>query len=133
VPKAGRSPRSVKGLKICWKELAMADKKLYRVLTPDGQLSPDSFVLASEQPDVLQNDCVLIVNERDGTQLTTHRDRLFSITKVGERKQACLRCGHVLGVVEDQVQCPYDEGSPCDLLEPPDGFPMKQPCAEHSP
>ena len=71
----------------------MADKRLYRVLTPDGQLSHDSFVLASEQPDVIQNGCVLVVNERDGTQLTIHRDRLFSIAKVGERKQACLRCG----------------------------------------
>ena len=64
----------------------MADKRLYRVLTPDGQLSHDSFVLASEQPDAIQKGCVLVVNERDGTQLTTHRDRLFSIAKVGERK-----------------------------------------------
>ena len=110
----------------------MADNKTYRILTPDGRLSHDTFALASKQPEVIQKDCVLVVNERDGTQLTTHHDRLFSITKTGERKRACLRCGRVLGVVEDQVQCPYDEGSPCDLLEPPDGFPGTQPCAEHS-
>ncbi len=110
----------------------MVDDKSYRMLTPDGRLSHDTFVLASEQPDVVRDGCVLVVNNRDGTRLTAHRDRLFSITRMGEPKKACLRCGKVSGVVEDQVQCPYDEGSLCDLMEPPDGFPRTQPCAEHS-
>jgi hypothetical protein len=110
----------------------MADEKQCRILTPDGRPSHDMFALASEQPDVIRKGCVLVVNDRDGTQLTAHRDRLFSIAQAGEAKKVCLRCGKVLGVVEDQVQCPYDEGSLCELLEPPDGFPPTQPCAEHA-
>ena len=110
----------------------MEDDQRFRVLTPNGRLSHDTFVLASEQPEAIQEGCVLVVNNRDGTRLTAHRDRLFSMTRLGEPKKACLRCGRVSGVVEDQVQCPYDEGSLCDLLEPPQGFPQAQPCAEHS-
>jgi hypothetical protein len=111
----------------------MVDQKQYRILTPDGRLSHDTFVVASEQPSAIQQGCVLVVNDRDGTQLTTHRDRLFSVANAGEPKKVCLKCGRVLGVVEDQVQCPYDEGSLCELIEPPDGFPATQVCAEHSP
>jgi hypothetical protein len=110
----------------------MADQKQYRILTPDGRLSHDAFVVASEQPTVTPTGCVLVISDRDGAQLTVHRDRLFATAAAGERKRACLRCGRVLGIPQDQVQCPYDEGNPCELLEPPDGFPATQPCAEHS-
>jgi hypothetical protein len=111
----------------------MADPMQYRILTPDGRLSHDTFVVASEQPDTIQQGCVLVVNNRDGTQLTIHRARFLPIADAGEPKRACLTCGRVLGVVEDQVHCPYDEGEPCDLLEPPDGRPPMQVCAERSP
>jgi hypothetical protein len=110
----------------------MDDQKHYRILTPEGRLSHETFVVAVQQPETLQEGCVLVVNDVDGAQLTTHRDRLFATVEVGEHKKACLRCGKVLGVVEDEVQCPYDEGSSCDLLEPPNGFSPAQPCAEHS-
>lgn len=110
----------------------MGDQKYYRILSPEGRLSHETFAVAAHQPETLQEGCVLVVNDVDGTQLTTHRDRLFSTVDAAERKKACLRCGKVLGVVEDEVQCPYDEGSPCDLLEPPDGFSPAEPCAEHS-
>jgi hypothetical protein len=111
----------------------MDERKHYRILTPEGRLSHDTFVAAAQQPETLQEGCVFVVNDVDGTQLTTHRDRLFSTIEAGEHKKVCLRCGKVLGVVEDEVQCPYDEDSPCDLLEPPDGFSPTKPCAEHSP
>ncbi len=113
--------------------MAMADQKEYRVLTPDGHLSHETFVVACEQPKTIQADCVVVVNVDDGAQLTVHRDRLFLTADAGERKRACLRCGQVLGVAEDQVHCPYDEGNPCELLEPPDGFPATQPCASIRP
>ena len=108
----------------------MADQKQYRILTPDGRLSHETFVVPSEQPATIQANCLLAVNDSDGTQLTVHRDRLFAIANAGEAKKACLKCGRVMGVVEDQVKCPYDEGEPCDLLEPPDG--STQVCAERS-
>jgi len=111
----------------------MADQEQYRILTPDGRLSHDTFVMASEQPSNVPASCALVVNDRDGTQLTAHRARLFAIAHAGGPKRACLTCGRVLGVAEDQVQCPYDEGEPCELLEPPDGLPLTQVCAERSP
>jgi hypothetical protein len=112
--------------------MAMADQKQYRILTPDGRLSHDTFVVASEQPGMTPQGCVLVVNDRDGTRLTVHHERLFLSADARQEKKVCLRCGHVSGVVEDQVQCPYDEGDPCELLEPPEGFSGTQPCAEHS-
>ena len=110
----------------------MANQKQYRILTPDGRLSHDTFAVASEQPKAIHPGCVLVVNVDDGTRLTVHRDRLFLTAEPEEPQRVCLRCGRVSGVVEDQVQCPYDQGNSCELLEPPDGFPAAQPCAEHS-
>jgi hypothetical protein len=110
----------------------MANQKLYRILTPDGRLSHDTFVVASEQPKAIHPGCVLVVNVDDDTRLTVHRDRLFMTAEAKEPQMVCLRCGRVSGVAEDQVQCLYDEGKACDLLEPPDGFPATQPCVEHS-
>ena len=110
----------------------MADQKQYRILTPDGRLSHDTFVVPSEQPATIQANCLLLVNDSDGTQLTVHRDRLFAIADAGEATKVCLKCGRVLGVVEDQVQCPYDEDGLCNFLEPPDGLSATPDCAEHS-
>ena len=110
----------------------MAEQKQYRILTPEGRLSHDTFFVAWEQPDAIQEGCVLMVSSCDGTQLTTHRDRLFSIANSGEPKKACLKCGRVPGVADDQVQCLDDAGSPCGLAEPPDGRPSAPVCAEHS-
>jgi hypothetical protein len=111
----------------------MAEQKHYRILAPEGRLSHDTFVVVSQQPEAIQADCVLVVNDLDGTQLTAHRDRLFSVSEAGTPRRACLRCGKVLGVVEDQVHCPYDDDNSCELLEPPGGFAATQPCAERSP
>ena len=110
----------------------MTDQKQYRILTPDGRLSHDTFVVASEQPATIQEGYVLVVNDRDGEQLTIHRDRLFLTANVGEPKKACPTCGHVLGVVEDQVLCPYDDRESGELVEP-DSLSLTEVCAERSP
>jgi hypothetical protein len=112
--------------------MAMVDQEHYRILTPDGRLSHDTFVVAAEQPRTTPNACLIVINDNDGTRLTVHRDRLFLTAEAGEPKRACLRCGHVLGIAEDQVHCPYDQANPCELLGPPDAFPATLPCAEHS-
>jgi hypothetical protein len=109
----------------------MADQRHYRVLSPDGRLSHDTFVVPAEQPAAIPQGCTLVVNERDGSQLTVHSGRLFPIAETQPTK-VCLNCGKVLGVVEDQVKCLYDEGNPCDLLVPPGDLLSTELCAEHS-
>jgi hypothetical protein len=97
--------------------------ELYRILMPGDRLSQDSFRILVEQPNgPVRSNCVLVINDRDGTQLTVHRARLLPLA-LGEPKKACLKCGRVLGVVQDQVKCPYDEKEPCELLEPPNRLP----------
>ena len=110
----------------------MLDQKHYRILTPDGRLSHDTFSAAAEQSDLTPTGCVIVANDNDGTQLTVHRERLFATADTLERSRACLRCGRVLGIPEDQVQCPYDDGDLCEMLQPPESFSADQPCAEHS-
>jgi hypothetical protein len=110
----------------------MADQRHYRVLSPDGRLSHDTFVVPAEQPAAILQGCTLVVNERDGSQLTVHFGRLFPIAEVGKPTRVCLKCGRVMGVVEDQVRCLCDEGNPCELTEPPGDFPSTETCAEHS-
>lgn len=108
----------------------MHNQTHYRILMPDGRLSHETFSLANEQPSTLHKDCLLVVNDGDHTQLTVHRERLFATAE--DHGRVCLRCGKVIGVSEDQVQCPYDEGDAGELLKPLDDFSAAQPCVEHS-
>jgi hypothetical protein len=110
----------------------MTNHEPYRILTPDNRLSHDVFRVLLEQPNSMPSNCVLVVNDRDGTQLTVHRARLFPIA-LGEPKKACLKCGRVQGVVQDHVKCPYDEHEPCELVQPPDGLPPSLASAQRSP
>jgi hypothetical protein len=102
----------------------MASKKRFRILTPDGLLSRETFGLPAEQPLALRPGCVVVVNERTGVILTVHDTRLFpaeaaeSINVVGEPKSVCLKCGKVKGVIEDQVSCPYHDAVSCGMMQP---------------
>jgi hypothetical protein len=109
----------------------MFNEDKYRILVPNGGLSEETFHIVSKQPTDIQLDCVLVVSDRDGVQLTVHRARLLPIVQ-GKPKKACLKCGRVFGVVQDQVKCPYDEPNSCELLESPDCLAPDQVCAEHS-
>ena len=105
----------------------MIGQRRFRILSPDGLLSGDIFVLPEEQPRTIKAGCVLVVQERTGRPLTVHDTRLFpaeaaeSVAVVGEPKSVCLKCGRVKGVVEDQVTCPEHEGASCSMLEPSKG------------
>lgn len=110
----------------------MHNQTHYRILTPDGRLSRETFSPANEQPSTLHKDCLLVVNDDDRTQLTVHRERLFATATAEDHGRVCLRCGKVLGVSEDQIQCLYDEGDAGELLKPLDDISATQPCAEHS-
>jgi hypothetical protein len=102
----------------------MAGQNGYRILTPDGLLTRDTFVLSPEQPNTIKAGCVLVVGQRSGTVLSVHESRLLPAeassppTAVGQWKRACMKCGKVQGVVEDQVTCPNEDGGPCGLVEP---------------
>ena len=95
----------------------------FRILTREGRLSEDTYVLPSQQPYAIHAGCVLVVNERSGETLTVHDTRLFpseavkSMPTASQTKSVCLKCGWVKGVVEDQVTCPYHGDGPCNMVE----------------
>jgi hypothetical protein len=105
----------------------MADRRQFRILSPDGLLSYDTYVLPPEQPRTIRAGCVLVIDERTGRAFTVHDTRLFpaeaagSIAPVERPKHVCLKCGKVEGVIDDQVTCPTNDGGSCGLLEPSRG------------
>jgi hypothetical protein len=97
----------------------------FRILTPDGGLSYDTFTVAARQPENIKADCLLVVDEATGKRLTVHETRLFPADVPAQYaplpadapRSVCLECGRVRGVVEDAVRCPRGEDeAPCDLL-----------------
>jgi hypothetical protein len=111
----------------------MNEMTLYRILTHDGLLSTDCFVVAPVQPDAIRTGCVLAINQRDLTTLTVHETRLVpaetSLRRTsaadsqavprGGTNSACLKCGRVQGVVLDRVTCPEHGDNPCQFLAGP--------------
>ena len=99
----------------------MPERARFYVLTPDGALSPDTFVLAEQQPQRILEGCVLIVNEATHRQMTIHRTRLIPINdpvvaSLTHKHSMCPKCGKVAGVVLDDVACPSHYGENCGLL-----------------
>jgi hypothetical protein len=98
----------------------MASPQLFQILTPKG-LSRDTFVLPLDQPSAIRQDCVLVIHAHGGNTLTVHRSRLIpvgSMTVVKNRRNACLKCGRVAGVVQDEVSCPEHGGVACGMVAP---------------
>ncbi len=102
----------------------MAEVHRFRILTPDGSLSGETFVIAAEQPEAIKADCLLVVDEATGQRLTIHETRLFPAELHGApvpraaARSVCLECGRVSGVVEDEVMCPqHQDGVPCVLVQ----------------
>jgi hypothetical protein len=99
----------------------MSAYKRFRVLTPNGLLSGDTFVMAARQPSHVATGCLVMVDEQTGTALTVHATRLIPEEapelppehKIGNN--VCLTCGRVRGVVADQVACPFHGDAPCDM------------------
>jgi hypothetical protein len=102
----------------------MTDQKLYRILTPNGQLSYDTFVVLAEQPRTIKAGCVLVAQKRTGRLLSVHDSRLFPaesaapVAAARKPRHVCLKCGRVEGVVEDLVTCPQHGGVACGMVEP---------------
>jgi hypothetical protein len=97
----------------------MASPQLFQILTPDG-LSSETFVVPLDQPASIKKDCVLVIHDRSGKTFTVHRTRLFpvgSTTVAKKHRHACLKCGRVAGVVQDEVTCPEHGGVACGMIE----------------
>lgn len=115
--------RLATGRKILAERDVMPKTEQFRILTPEGLVTFDTFALAGEQPQGLKEGCCLLVQEASGRLVTVHRTRLIPVDDEGvraadrQRKSPCLRCGRVEGVVGDGVVCPEHRGAACGLLE----------------
>jgi len=69
----------------------MTGQRCFRILTPDGLLTRDTFVLPPTQPLHLPDGCVVLVHERSGLPLTVRDTRLFSATQSSLRPFAAGR------------------------------------------
>ena len=89
----------------------MVGNSRYRILTPEGSLSDDAFVIAPEQPEKIKTDCLLVIDETTGRRMTVHGTRLFPAECSGSSdlgtgpRSRCLGCGRVSRVIEDEVVC----------------------------
>lgn len=98
-------------------------KRRFRLHTPEGLVTRDTFVLADEQPDWIKADCLLLIHESSGRTITAHGTRLVPAEDPlrdnhdHEAKSVCASCGHVEGVVEDEVTCPHLEDDGCGLVK----------------
>jgi hypothetical protein len=93
----------------------------YRILTPDGLLTVDTFVLAAQQPPSVKAGCTLVVHQQSGAAITVHKTRLFPadpMAAIEKPKSVCLKCGRVEGVIQDRVTCPEHGGIACGMVEP---------------
>ena len=101
----------------------MPGQRRFRILTPDGHLSHDTFVLPANQPRNISAGCVRVMHEQSGTMLTVHDSRLFpagateSAPFAQKPMSACLKCGRVTGVIEDRVTCPEHGNAACWMVE----------------
>jgi VanZ family protein len=102
----------------------MPNRKRFRVLTPEGLVTHDTFTLADEQPESIKADCMLLVHESSGRTITAHGTRLIPAADPPgnnhdhQQKSVCMNCGHVEGVIEDQVACPHlGDKDCCELVE----------------
>ena len=84
----------------------MTCRRRFRILTPAGMLSGDTFVLPPRQPPNLKAGCTMLIHERSDTLLTVRDTRLFPAEAAGAipvadvTKSACLK---IQGEIEDQV------------------------------
>jgi hypothetical protein len=99
----------------------VTDTNHFHILTPEGTITWDTFVMADQQPETIMEDCLLVVHPPSGRQFTVHRTRLISATdplvdSLEKKHAVCQKCGKVEGIALDRVTCPYQGGADCGLL-----------------
>ncbi len=105
-----------------WRE-SMPEQQRFRVLTPEGKVTFDTFLLADKKPKTFRTGCVLLINEETGRPITVHQTRLLPVSSASSQtrdhklKTVCYKCMRVEGIEQDEVTCPYHGGKGCDLLK----------------
>jgi hypothetical protein len=103
--------------------MIMMEKAKFFILTAEGMVTLDTFILADPQPQNIKVGCVLVIHEESGRLLTVHQTRLIPFNNPAasflkhQHKSVCLKCGRVEGIVLDQVDCPYKGQCSCGLIE----------------
>jgi hypothetical protein len=100
----------------------MTEKAGFYILTPEGVIPPDTFVLVNHQPIKILEGCLLVIHEASGRQMTIHRTRLIpindpAVASLKHKHSVCPKCGKVEGIVLDNVPCPNHHGINCGLIE----------------
>ena len=100
----------------------MTEQKRFQILSPDGLLSPERYLISAVQPPNIKSGCLLAVDQLSGRRITVHESRIFP-AKADDAPafdpaamSVCLKCGRVEGVVEDQVTCPHHGDAACGLV-----------------
>ena len=70
----------------------MYNVQRFRIVTVEGLLSHDTFVIAAEHAAPVKTGCLVVINERDGEMVTVHRDRLVPVEPVA-RRFSIMRAG----------------------------------------
>ncbi len=89
----------------------MTGQRRFRILTPEGKLSGDTFVLPPEQPRNIKAGCTLLIHERSGTRVTMCDARLFPAEAAVEIPiadaaiSACLTYDRLQGVIQVRLSC----------------------------
>ena len=104
----------------------MTAQRHFRILTPEGKLSADTFVLPPEQPRNIKAGCTLLIHQRSGTRVTVRDARLFpaeaavKIPMADVPISACLRYDRLQGVIEVQLSCRDPGGNLRGMVAPID-------------
>ena len=103
---------------------SMTQKEQFRILTPEGLVTYDTFWIAEKQPFAIRPGCLLVVDAATGRRVTVHRTRLVPVQPDPDlsnldqqHKSPCAKCGKVEGIVGDEVVCPNHGQGVCGLLE----------------
>jgi hypothetical protein len=102
----------------------MITQRRFRILTPAGKLSADTFVLPPEQPRNINAGCTLLIHQRSGTRVTVCDARLFpaeaavEIPVAGVPISVCLRYDRLQGVVQVRLSFRERGGALRGMLTP---------------
>jgi hypothetical protein len=116
----------------------MTSHRRFRILTPEGRLSGDTFVLPPEQPSNLKVGCTLVIHERSGKLFTVHDARLFpaeaagAVPAIDTFSVEDLDYDHAQGVIEIRLNCSGEGGNSrgvgqADASPPPVARPFSAP------
>ena len=103
----------------------MKNHQRYRIVTPDGRLSRDTFVIADQQPATLPGRLSAAYRRIRRTAGCGSRHAPVSAGGGGPCRRlttrpacVCKECGKVDGMEGDGVKCPYGGSPRCGLVEP---------------